>query len=339
MHRCLRIQEILANIFATIFEDEDQLWISWARSSTLASAAQTCKIFSGPALDALWHSQRLYNLIKCFPIDALKLDGHDVTINRRLSREDYLRVHFYSARIKEIVHEEDTDYNINPMVIALLLSQQTLYGPLLPNVRHFYLGTTHFYGQAILSRLLVGPNLRTIHLISEVWDDEPGPWENMLYVLKPCLSNLEAFTFESEICGRTMRFDAIDAMIEMHHSFSKLRNLDTRNFDATYAVLSHIATMPRLQTLTFGILAPELQKFNALPRPEPHFPSLVKLTIDTDSLSDCGSFFAHLSFKKLQSLRVKQYRSGLDWQLEPFFNALNRHLLPSRLEVLNIDNY
>ena len=74
MHSCLRIPEILSNIFSYIFDSPP--------SSTVALAylAITCRDFREPALDLLWRSQSsLSSLIKCLPSDAiLKEDVSDL---------------------------------------------------------------------------------------------------------------------------------------------------------------------------------------------------------------------------------------------------------------------
>jgi len=75
MHACLRVHEILANIFAgTITEDPAHLF-GRAGLNTLGSLATTCKTFTEPALDALWDTQPcLFHLLTNLPSNAINIE-------------------------------------------------------------------------------------------------------------------------------------------------------------------------------------------------------------------------------------------------------------------------
>ncbi|KAJ6607882.1 hypothetical protein B0H10DRAFT_535993 [Mycena sp. CBHHK59/15] len=71
--RCLQIAEIV-HMICGHFDDSDpdedsyDIFPKSESSSALATLARTCKIFSSPALDILWCSQRNLNtLFKCLP--------------------------------------------------------------------------------------------------------------------------------------------------------------------------------------------------------------------------------------------------------------------------------
>jgi hypothetical protein len=58
-HQCLEIPEVLALIFSSLPQKKD-----------LLSAALTCQVFLGPALDNLWHEINLFTpLLACLPTD------------------------------------------------------------------------------------------------------------------------------------------------------------------------------------------------------------------------------------------------------------------------------
>jgi hypothetical protein len=86
MHSCLQIQEVLTIIFQHISVPGIPGTLSvWRKlgSSTLARLARTCKAFTEPALDNLWHYQTsLVPLILCLPQDAIRVE-----INRYNSPE------------------------------------------------------------------------------------------------------------------------------------------------------------------------------------------------------------------------------------------------------------
>lgn len=69
-HRCLDIYEILEHIFRLLSSREGGRHLR-----TLAALARTCKSFSEPALDLLWHSQTsLVPLISNLPPDAYSIE-------------------------------------------------------------------------------------------------------------------------------------------------------------------------------------------------------------------------------------------------------------------------
>jgi hypothetical protein len=78
MHRCLRIQELLALIFSHLDLTEHSGRQSYnSRQPTLqdlAVLARTCCTFHGPALDHLWRSSALVNLLRCMPADLWMVD-------------------------------------------------------------------------------------------------------------------------------------------------------------------------------------------------------------------------------------------------------------------------
>ena len=75
MHACLRVHEILANIFTGITTEDPAHLFGRAGLNTLGSLATTCKTFTEPALDALWDTQpSLFQLLKNLPSDAINIE-------------------------------------------------------------------------------------------------------------------------------------------------------------------------------------------------------------------------------------------------------------------------
>lgn len=84
MHPCLTVQEILANIFASYsysytgeaFTGIKKYSLHAQDRRLLAHLARTCKAFSEPALDVLWHTQTsIVPLVRCLPSNALEIDA------------------------------------------------------------------------------------------------------------------------------------------------------------------------------------------------------------------------------------------------------------------------
>jgi hypothetical protein len=79
MHHCLRIPEIVG-LWCSHLEESSTIGLqaystivgkSWKRPALndLAVVARTCRAFHGPALDALWRSSALVNVLRCMPSD------------------------------------------------------------------------------------------------------------------------------------------------------------------------------------------------------------------------------------------------------------------------------
>ncbi|KAJ7818644.1 hypothetical protein B0H13DRAFT_2378826 [Mycena leptocephala] len=76
MHRCLGVHELLALIFSHFDPREHSEGHSWRQPALqdLAVLARTCGTFRGPALDHLWRSSALVNLLRCMPADLWVVD-------------------------------------------------------------------------------------------------------------------------------------------------------------------------------------------------------------------------------------------------------------------------
>jgi hypothetical protein len=164
MHHCLRITEILLEIFEFVFI------ISETGRPDLARLARTCRSFSEPALDVLWRDQSsLLPLVMCFPQHILDL--FDIVYNHgafttqvvRLfgslfdtgslaslelqsqkfrtvpSVQDWERPLVYAKRIRVMTTPADileiATHELHSSVF-LTLHRSLPYKPLLPNLRH-----------------------------------------------------------------------------------------------------------------------------------------------------------------------------------------------------------
>jgi hypothetical protein len=80
MHHCLRVQELLVLIFSHLDMRDHSNSLSYVYSDRehtlqdLAVLARTCSTFREPALDRLWMSSALLNLIRCMPGDLWLVD-------------------------------------------------------------------------------------------------------------------------------------------------------------------------------------------------------------------------------------------------------------------------
>ncbi|KAJ7608658.1 hypothetical protein FB45DRAFT_876930 [Roridomyces roridus] len=72
--------------------------------------ARTCRTFSEPALDVLWGSARLTNLLCCLPADVWKSTPRGLKLLRTIESSDLERMRFYAPRIKHLIGEESINH-------------------------------------------------------------------------------------------------------------------------------------------------------------------------------------------------------------------------------------
>lgn len=98
MHKCWEVSELVTAIFLYATENAYLAYVgacSWPipGSSTLAVLARTCKLFSEPALNILWHYMPNLNpLIRCLPSDAVETvpkDAPSASLGAKIVRNFY----------------------------------------------------------------------------------------------------------------------------------------------------------------------------------------------------------------------------------------------------------
>jgi hypothetical protein len=370
MHPCLKIPEILGNIFQDTQADiplTSTLSVSrqWpdVGASTLARAARTCKTLTEPALDILWRVQpSLIALIQCLPADALQKDSnlnmlvshiriachlpltaHLQQFRRELRPEDYMRIYYYSSRIIGLggLVCEDGGYDLHPLVTSILWSRTPNFGPLFPKLRHLDVPLSEFYGQALYPRLVIGPRLQTV-MIRTDYDglEYDYPWDNLASVLKSSSPHITTFSVEA-LCGRNDMTKTPPEIMALYCGFQRMESLDAPSIVLTHDALSHLAILSRLKSLRISIDAAELTKFNSTVPASLEFPSLRDFSIDTYDLPICSELLRRPGFQHLHSLTVVRTCEDNDfiWILEPFFQTLQNHLPQLQKVILKADDH
>ncbi|KAG6919157.1 hypothetical protein DXG01_008964 [Tephrocybe rancida] len=350
MHHCLQIQEILHNIFSSLSLDpKGSIW-PLPGSGALFSLALTCRAFSGLALDELWHFQpSILYLLRCLPDDCIEIakSGY-IDVKRKLHWTDFARMRHYAPRVKEIIASHLYMHNnVDPTILPLIWADEELRRVIaLPNLRRLWVRFEDFEGQALYPRLLMTSRVTSITVQNEDRDtpEVDFPWDNLAVVLAPFGLTLKSFVFDTEDAHRVIRYrtSACPEIMVLHHSFVSLHHLDTHNFMITHAALSHVATMPNLQSLSFGIKMSEAAKFLAILPGAADFPSLVNVRIDIEDLAIAGMILSRPGFRRLKSLTVLQSEvvPNTNWDFQTFFKSIHDHQ-ESRvtLEVLNLLDY
>ncbi|KAJ7856884.1 hypothetical protein B0H13DRAFT_2576261 [Mycena leptocephala] len=124
MHRCLQIDDIVAEIFLHLECRSDtyitppERKVNWR---ALAALAITCRGFAERALDVLWQDQPLDHLLRCLPQDLLRL-------LRSIVDEDWNRCRIYATRIIALDFDPySMSWEIIPTITAFpIISEATI---------------------------------------------------------------------------------------------------------------------------------------------------------------------------------------------------------------------
>ncbi|RDB17246.1 hypothetical protein Hypma_001763 [Hypsizygus marmoreus] len=263
------------------------------------------------------------------------------SLARDLRSTDYGRVHFYSRRIRRLGRYSSVFFYINPLVISVLLAQQSTYGLLLPNLLHVDLNAFDFVGQATYARLVGVPSLRTMSISIELADPEAEtPNDNLDAALLSVAHRLTGFTFNAfdSQSGLIGHCGSSPPLMKLHSNFHDIQTLNTRAFNTTHPVMSHLSQLPNLKTLHISITADELALFNSTDTHHENFPSLVELEIETSRLTGCAELLKSSGggFGHLESLTINECGNEGSWDLGSFFQAAHQYLSHSKLKVLRV---
>ncbi|KAJ7186657.1 hypothetical protein C8R46DRAFT_1341997 [Mycena filopes] len=157
MHRCLKLLEITDMIFSHLYvaPDTDPATPSSDRPELrdLAALARTSTVFSNVALDLLWRSAVLLNVLRCLPADMWTIDedsSNKMEFWRPLLKTDWTRVSTYASRVRELSPGSDDLTDVLPVLSLCLPADlfpnlRTLNWvtpePLFPHI-HLFLGPT-----------------------------------------------------------------------------------------------------------------------------------------------------------------------------------------------------
>ncbi|KAG6905044.1 hypothetical protein DXG01_005411 [Tephrocybe rancida] len=209
--------------------------------------------------------------MRCLPDDCLNLKTttyNHIELKRKPRRTDLARVLEYAPRIREICASDDLA-QVPPTLLPIIWADEELWAAVaLPNMRRLWLDFGDFAGQALGPRLLMTP--RVLSLTIENTDlytpNDEFPWANLAAVLAPYGSTLENFMFYNRFdYFGVSRYATGPAITALCQGFVNLCDLDTSHFMISRAALSHIATLPNLGTLSFGIANSEATQFLATP--------------------------------------------------------------------------
>ncbi|EGO21425.1 hypothetical protein SERLADRAFT_441776 [Serpula lacrymans var. lacrymans S7.9] len=351
MHRCLRLTEILTLIFSfkyatsyseleppvfqEIKERDDAL-----HKRTLASLARTCKLFSGPALDALWGElDDFAPLVRCMSSNLWYVDGEKMTLRRPVEASDWLILRKYATRVRVVVLSVHLSARFNNELLGVF-STLCPY-PLLPALKELHCIADQNWNIALpFLRSLVNPGITSLSLPFPILDGVFG---------------ISVLASLSEMCPLVQRFHMVDSdnmtLMESLITFPQLRRFvwssracsTMTNLACSWKHLQSIefcmldeqailrlADLPSLKEIGLAIMSP-ISHSNKLSVPHPVFRSLTALHITAYDLSGPISLLEMVR-SPLEEISVLLPRIPSPDALHSFYTTLSQHASPDHLK-------
>ncbi|KAJ6540330.1 hypothetical protein B0H19DRAFT_1268930 [Mycena capillaripes] len=323
MHHCLKITEIVDMICFHLHPKSSSPPWPAKPFRDLAAMAKTCQIFLNPALDYLWSSATLVQLvIRCMPADLWAVDPrtttsyrHQVRLLRTIRASDWDRLHLYAPRVKELTSGLD-GHNLSSVLPTLSALPDSLFrnlrtldwrhqDPDFHHIHHFLrptltkirLSPTTVSGWSILSTLLSKcPKLIDVSIASHSYEDPS--------VVSDFVRGLQFAT--------TIYVPSVDQ-----------------------DVLEHLSSIPTLKSLTFQTLPENLTLSPVGERRT--FPVLRELILEYPDIMSTTQFLAWCSAVALQTFNVTFYAVTAA-ELHSLFATISTSLSPSHFMELTVDS-
>ncbi|KAJ7049631.1 hypothetical protein C8F01DRAFT_1378275 [Mycena amicta] len=245
MHHGLRIAEILDNILSNFLTEYAN---DYSNTSALACLARTCRIFTDPALDALWMKQTtLNNILKCLPSECWEETAvkdawrrKNIRLLRPLEAADWRIASKYRTRVRSLELDfEDASFPSSELFEAL--SSAFPAEGIFPNLRGLdwqYLVVQTPYPPVFQHiRLFISPRLTKFHLNYRTNEELslalalPLPLQTLQDLR---IVTYEVYTSHPDLTAFTLKLSAIRDLC--------LPSLSNETF-------SHLSTLPKLSDL------------------------------------------------------------------------------------------
>ncbi|KAH8112763.1 hypothetical protein DFH11DRAFT_1511091 [Phellopilus nigrolimitatus] len=159
-----------------IFDIDEILrtFLQFCEKPTLARLARTNKLFSDPALDALWETLESFShLLKIFPPELISWHASDSTppkptVNHLIVPRDWKRFAMYAQRVRTW-SPEDLSYIEEPVVDHIAFGRNPDF--ILPRLTHIEVTASTVSG-VHLQTLILCPTLESV----TIWNQTPNVW-------------------------------------------------------------------------------------------------------------------------------------------------------------------
>ncbi|KAJ7983058.1 hypothetical protein DFH06DRAFT_715021 [Mycena polygramma] len=294
--RALQIAEIVRMIC-------DQARVTWSSSqTTLVSLARTSKIFSDPALDALWYEQHsLVPLAKCMPDTLWEEQGRKkrnivIHLRRPITSEDMSRFLFYSVRVRQLEMRNLSTYGAVHHDFLRALDMASPVQGCMPRLSIFSWSPTKKDPLSIMHHFL---GSQTRKIVIELGDETAGL--SILPYIKSSCPLVTTFDLYLDTDPQSVSPRSIsDAVCGWPHLVDlSIPNLDKAGF-------THISRLPFLANLslysakdTASLHLPDFLAGRT-------FPVLNKLSISCETARFCAGVIRVISSRHFQSLSITQ---------------------------------
>ncbi|KAJ6452090.1 hypothetical protein C8R45DRAFT_1041338 [Mycena sanguinolenta] len=324
MHRCLGVQELLALIFSHLDprEHSGRRSFSWRQPTLqdLAVLARTCGTFREPALNRLWRSLALVNLLCCMPADFWAIDDVgeaawkcNMLARRPTRAEDWIRVLAYAPRIRNLCCTSwDCDLSGIFPIISVCLPDQ-----LLPNLQSLYWWPSDpsfhyihlFLGPKITSLTFSGSSIPAISLLPT------------LALKCPTLKDVSISSGEKHAVSVFLR---------------SLKCIESVHVDSVdHGALEHLSRLPTLTALPLNTL-PISHSLSPRLDPQP-FAVLRKLHFGSSDIEAITRFLRLCKEVPLRSLSFYVQSYPTTAESHEFYRALSESVLPLSLTEIQFD--
>ncbi|KAJ7064558.1 hypothetical protein C8F01DRAFT_1127241 [Mycena amicta] len=315
MHRCLQIPEIMLHVVSELDSQH-----------TRAQLAQTCRLFSSSALDALWYQpgeDTILYLLRCLPEDMLLIKTVSGQVVLELKRpgifSDWERFQSYSTRVR--VYDHSHLWYSNALASLALWMHGDLLFPRLERLSWHISGRE---GDSVI-HLCLAPKLRSVMFSgiqsASFLSQLPGIVQRRLPLRRFTLSSYGAALTPFDVRALSLFIQTLSRI-----TFLSVPSLDSEAFE-------FLRTHPSLTTLKIGSF-PSDPSFG-MPRESPmasaSFQNLRSFTSLQADIPTMLRLLPLLSGPLLEELTVRPPASGTTTQMTAFYGAVSTHCQPSCL--------
>ncbi|KAJ3553852.1 hypothetical protein NM688_g3399 [Phlebia brevispora] len=350
MHRALYIAEIAEGIAKAClwgcYDLESNLQDAEGRA-TLYALARTCRALEEPALDALWSYQHgLVNLIRTMPphlwkeeqtrsypagcnTDTQHWSTTQLSLTGHPKASDWTRFDYYARKVRAFGYDEalrwtDVAHNVYH---ALSAHRTSISSPLFPALTSLRWEADIFFPYITL---FIGPSL--VALTMSTVSAEARLAEVIKTLPSTCrhVRKLEVYVGSSS----TMPPPSLSCWSE----FKDVRGFSNGSVPISDPAewLPWLASLPNLEDLSLSVFASAARGLSLNP-PIP-LPSLSRLTLFTDDISQCTRILGSCRFPSLRDVTVNAY-GGVTSAIQGLSSALAQSTQPASLQSVSIYDY
>ncbi|KAH6912243.1 hypothetical protein BKA70DRAFT_1184870 [Coprinopsis sp. MPI-PUGE-AT-0042] len=364
MHPCLKIPEILSNIFSD----------AWCAQPTLARLARTCKIFHEPAIRQLWRKlPGFHPILKLLPENVV---SRDTNLNECFDTVEtfewnecqglkpcFARMKYYGSHVRRLDWVRCNHYlrrfSVHHSVFRKLSEHRDFRRPLFPNLKEVVLPYAQYdpLVAVFYPSLVLSPSVQTIHVeadeyklvdAEEIYADITNHYWMALFgrlrMVAPALRQFKilsaGFHDSFFLLGKLGAFQQIADRFSSAMTCLKLSSLILDGETLVSLRQSNLAALTNLSISAF-------KRSARLPSPSHTtlaLPSLERLSIRIASFGTCVAILNLLDAPKLKKLKLKAYM-GWDeddgtvfnnYDPQPLFHALQAKGMHEHLEMLHL---